>query len=166
MENKFEKIITGFLAVLVLIAGLMFFVQQKAINEIKAQISGKSIGLSGNSASPAKNKILDPGDQKFLGGEIKSVAADSLNVEASLRKLKDPKKFNTDKPVNMGPDDFETITKTVKVLLNDKTSFVNRKKEELKVGDKVAVDTDKAPYSANTVTALKVTAYIQPQSTP
>ena len=156
MENKFEKIIMGVLVVFVLIVGSMFFFQKKEINQIKAQISRKDVGLAVNNASSAPNEVADIEAQKNLAGEIKAVAVDSLAVEAKLQKLKNPDKFKTDKPINMGPDDFETITKPVKVLLNDKTRFINLKKEDLKVGDKILVTADNSPFKAETLTALTI----------
>jgi hypothetical protein len=160
MQNTFEKIIIGIFAAVLIFFGAVLFSQQRAINQVKSQISKGAIS-SVPVSKPTSNNIVDADSQRYLGGEIKAVAGDVLEVETTLSKLKDPNKFKTDKPINMGPDDFDIIVKTVQISINDKTKFVSLKKEDLKVGDKILASTDNSPFNTENLTALSIAYPVQ-----
>jgi len=161
MENKFEKIAIGLLAAAVLALGAMLIFQQKAINQAKYQISAIENGSLGKKAGTAPVKPLNPVAPRILQeaveslkvfpGEIKSAAADSLDVEVELSKLKNP-----DKTQSLTPDDFDKFKKMIKVSLNDKTQYLGLKKEDLKIGDKVFVTADNSPFKTDSLTALRI----------
>ena len=170
MLTILKKIAIVIFVALVLFLGIMSFFQQKSINEIKSQISAtentssgkKANTVSANSIAPriSTGKIELPTASPFLG-EIKSAAADNLDLETELLKAKNPDKLQADNPKGLmpNPNDYELVKKMVKVSLNDKTQYAGLKKEDLKTGDKIVITADNSPFKADSLTALKIEPY-------
>jgi hypothetical protein len=163
MENRFGKIAIIFIFIAVLFLGIITFFQQKAINQIKFQVSKIENALLEEKAGATVSSrpgapyisVEEVESQKVFSGEIKSVGTDSLEIEAELLKLKNSesqKSNSKDFTIN----DFDKFKKMIKASLNDKTQYFGLKKEDLKVGDKIFVTADNSPYEANNLTVLKI----------
>lgn len=159
--NKFHIIIIAILIIVVLAMGMLLFNQQRDISQLKTQVFGSKVTSASASATP-KSTIPSSQMQKNFIGEIKAISLPNLDVEAKLTKIKDPNKFKTGQPTILGPDDYETITKAIKVILNDNTQYTGSAKEDLKAGDKVFVTADKSPFDVDSLAALQITKMATP----
>lgn len=163
MQNTLEKIIIGILAVVVVLLALMFFSQQKAIEQIRMQAAENFPETESDNHTASFNPPENLESVKTFNGEIKAIAGNILDVEATLYTPKDPEKeknyqamLQAGKPISMSIKDYNEVPKLVKVSLNDKTEYYQLKKENLKVGDKVFVSTDSSPYKTENLAAIKI----------
>ena len=154
--KKLNIVAISILVLVILAAGALLFQQQRDISQLKAQVFGSKTApnIAEKNQKPA---VVDPESQKYFMGEIKAMSESSLDVEAKLTKLKDPNKMNTGgRPVILKPEDYETMTKMIKVSLNSKTQYFETSREDLKVGDKVFITADGFPFKVDSLTALKI----------
>lgn len=159
--TNFEKIMVlafSILAVIVLFIGALVFRQQKTINAF-----AKNTATASNQAAvqvPVKKSPSLAEATKQFPGTIESILGNQLTISVKLTdfsKPKDPEKFkNSQEPMNFTPDDFEIISKSMTVNTDGKTIFDKKILVDLKVGDKVYINSDKSPYTSDTVTAEKI----------
>jgi len=165
MQMTFEKIVCGILIVVVLFLGFVFLGQQKAINQIRSQISNNGTVPSNGSANLPFDDggAMDVDSQSHFNGEIKAVSGSNLDVEAVLYIPKDPEKIKAQQEkiksgqaATISSDDYQTTKKVIKVLLNDSTQYFDLKQEDIRVGDKVFVTANDSPYKKDSLTAVKI----------
>jgi len=96
---------------------------------------------------------------KDISGEIKEINSNYLLVGVTwmdYTKIKDP--FSGD------PKAFPKISKNYKVLVGDKTQFMDNKLKEFKVGDFVRAFSSAPVYSVNEFTATKIEGPVKIES--
>lgn len=167
MENIRQKILLAIGIVIIAAAVIIIFFQQKAINEIRSQLapakqsSQPASGASQNYNRPELEKMI-----KIFSGEIKAISGNYLTVEAQLIDLSKPKnsdKLKSGQRIPLLGGDFGTLTKTFKVLVDEKTVLEAKKLADLKIGDMVRVASNESIYDNSEITAFSVSTVNLPQ---
>lgn len=162
---NFEKIIliaVSLLIVAVLAIGAIVFQQQKAISALAGKAgTAKQPAVPASAeknSGPPLTEII-----KHFSGTIDNISGNQLSISAELTdfsKPKDPDRLkHATGPKTLGANDFEVLAKKITVNTNEKTFFEKKTLAELKVGDVVIIASDKSPYTADTITAEKVTYF-------
>lgn len=184
MENNKQNIFIAVIVVILIIGGIMFYWQQKSINQLKAlgaykmsspqsqETTGKTFKgvnqeqISASTADAVKNEInSQQQNTKFITGKVLQISGDTLKVEADvldwnrMKEIAASPELSRQYQNKMAP----TIKKTYSVSVNSETNFLSNKFSDIKAGDTILVNAKELVYQTDNLTALGINSPYQIQ---
>jgi len=182
MENNKQNIFIAVIFVILIIGGIMFYWQQKSINQLKAlstsrmsspqpqEATGKAVKggnqEQGSTADAVKNEINSQQQNiNFITGKVLQISGDTLKVEADVSAWNKMKEIASSPELSrqyqnkMAP----TIKKTYSVSVTGETNFLSNKLSDIKAGDTILVNAKELIYQNDNLTALGINSPYQIQ---
>jgi hypothetical protein len=182
MENNKQNIFIAVIFVILIIGGIVFYWQQKSINQLKALEASrlaspqsqetpgkifKGINQEQGSTVDVVKKEIDNQQQNvnFIAGKVLQISGDTLKVEADISDWNKMKEIASSPELSqqyqnkMAP----TIKKTYSVSVTGETKFLSNKFSDIKVGDTILVNAKELVYQTDNLTALGINSPFQVQ---
>jgi hypothetical protein len=152
MRENYQNILNIILIILLFLAGILFFTQQKAINRLSGLQSGK-----GAVTIPTVDTSKIDQDQKKVESTVKSVEGKALNISGNIltveAELPDWKKMKETRDVSKNAP---TRKKNYRVTVNEETKYSNNKLEAIKAGDTIGVVSKELVFQTSELTAVVI----------
>lgn len=182
MENNKQNIFIAIIAVILIIGGIMFYWQQKSINQLKAlnasrmstpqsqETTGKTFkGVNQEqitTVSAVENEIISQQQNiNFITGKVLQISGDTLKVEADvpdwnkMKEIASSPELSRQYQNKMSP----TIKKIYSVSVTGETNFPSNKFSDIKAGDTIRVNAKELVYQTDNLTALGINSPYQVQ---
>jgi hypothetical protein len=156
INYNFQKILSGAIVIILLLVIFVDIRQQTAINELKKSLLVASQASQSQTSKKtqetlAETIITNAKKSKSFTGDVKEVAGDYFMIEATIvdiSKIQAKKDYSNEAP--------PMIQKSFKITLSPETKFLEKKKTDIKVGDKVVVYSDKSPFENDELKAIMI----------
>jgi hypothetical protein len=154
MRETYQNILNAFIIIFILAAAILFYNQQKAINQLSSSSKNKDNVSQVEKNKATKGVTADLVDRakmnleaktKFIIGRLVSVSGNDLTVEADMPDLKKA-------------DSASSIKKTYLVTVNTETKFSANNMDGLKAGDTIYVSSKELVYQTDKLTAVEITS--------
>jgi len=174
MENIKQNILVGVIIVVLAAAGILFYFQQKAINQLRQatitsqsalqkQTAGKA-GLEDNIAqTPNAEDVKSAIDKQknganFIIGKVLQMSENSLKVEADIPDWKKKEEIASSPELSMEYENkmAPTVKKTYNVSIAGDTQFFGNQLSGIKAGDTVMVSAKELVYQTDNLTATEI----------
>jgi len=174
MESNKQNILIVIIIFLLVCGGLVFYFQQKSINQLKELVTRESpdsqmktekeTSPENNSqqqsiAETAKNSINQ--QQKtvnFISGKVLQMSENSLKVEADIPDWKKKEEIASSPELSMEYENkmAPTVKKTYNVSIAGDTQFFGNQLSGIKAGDTVMVSAKELVYQTDNLTATEI----------
>lgn len=185
MENNKQNIFILIIFIVLIIGGIIFYWQQKSINQLKALVASdvsdlqsqktaeKKIGRNsqdqGSTADNVKSEMSSlQQNVKFIIGKVLQISGSDLKVEADVPDWEKMKEIAASPELSrqyqnkMAP----TTKKTYSVSVIGETKFLGNKLSDIMAGDTILVNVKELVYQTDNLTALEINSPYQDQLPP
>jgi hypothetical protein len=169
MRETYQNILNIILIIFILAAAILFYRQQKTINQLSNVLKNQNIAAVVGKNAETKAAAVDPIDRakimleantKAIIGRLVSISENKLTVEADIldwQKMKEPRGASESAP---------TYKKTFTVTINTETKFTANKMDSLKAGDTIYVLSKEPVYQTDKLTAVEIASPFEKPSAP